>query len=57
VNVQFRVETFNISNTSNFYLQNGKPGDSFGNAGFRQISQTNPNYVSRQYQFVLKVPF
>lgn len=57
VNVQFRVETFNISNTPNFYLQNCQPGDSFGNAGFGQISQTDPNYVPRQYQFVLKVLF
>jgi len=57
VNVQFRVETFNISNTPNFYLQNGQPGDSFGNAGFGQISQTDPNYVPRQHQFALKMQF
>jgi hypothetical protein len=57
LSVQFRVETFNISNTPNFYLENGQPGDSFGNAGFGQISQTDPNYVPRQYQFALKVLF
>jgi hypothetical protein len=57
VNVQFRVECFNISDTPNFYLANGQPGDEFGNAGFPQISQTDPNYVPREYQFVLKVQF
>jgi hypothetical protein len=38
-------------------LQNGQPGDAFGNAGFGQISQTDPNYVPRQYQFALKAQF
>ncbi len=57
VGVQFRVESYNISNTPNFYLQNGQPGDEFGNAGFGQINQTDPNYTPRQYQFALKVLF
>jgi hypothetical protein len=57
VGVQFRVESYNISNTPNFYLQNGQPGDEFGNAGFGQISQTDPNYTPRLYQFALKVLF
>jgi len=57
VNVQFRAETFNISNTPNFYLQSGQPGASFGNAAFGQISQTDPNYTPRQFQFALKVQF
>ncbi|MBB5327759.1 TonB-dependent receptor [Tunturiibacter gelidoferens] len=56
-NVQFRVESFNISNTPNFYLQNGQPGDSFGNSAFGSIAQTDPNYTPRQYQFALKVMF
>jgi hypothetical protein len=57
VNMQFRVESFNISNTPNLYLQNGQPGDSFGNSAFGQISQTDPNYTPRQYQFALKLLF
>jgi hypothetical protein len=55
--MQFRVESFNISNTPNLYLQNGQPGDSFGNSAFGQISQTDPNYTPRQYQFALKLLF
>jgi hypothetical protein len=58
VNVQFRVEAFNISNTPNFYIRNnGQPEQEFGNAGFGQITQTDPNYNPRQYQFVLKLQF
>jgi hypothetical protein len=56
-NLQFRVESFNIANTPNFYLANGQPGDSFGNAGFGTISQTDPNYTPREFQFALKVQF
>jgi hypothetical protein len=29
----------------------------FGTSAFGTISQTDPNYVPRQYQFVLKVQF
>jgi Carboxypeptidase regulatory-like domain/TonB dependent receptor len=58
VNLQFRVETFNISNTPNFYINNANSGNQeFGNAAFGTISQNDPNYVPRQYQFVLKVQF
>jgi hypothetical protein len=57
VGLQFRAESYNISNTPNFYLQNGQPGDSFGNPNFGQISQTDPNYTPRQYQFALKALF
>lgn len=57
VNMQFRAECFNISNTPNLYMPNGNPGDSFGNAAFGTISQTDPNYVPRQYQFALKAQF
>jgi hypothetical protein len=58
VNVQFRVESFNISNTPNFFIANNNSGNQeFGNAAFGTISATDPNYVPRQYQFVLKVQF
>ena len=58
VNVQFRVETFNISNTPNFYIRNNnQPEQQFGNAGFGQITQPDPNYNPRQYQFALKLQF
>jgi hypothetical protein len=58
VNLQFRVESFNISNTPNFFIANNNSGNqSFGNASFGTISATDPNYTPRQYQFVLKVQF
>ncbi len=58
VNVQFRVETFNISNTPSFYIQNNNAGNqAFGNAAFGSISANDPNYTPRQYQFALKVLF
>lgn len=58
VNLQFRVESFNISNTPNFYIPNNNSGSqSFGNSSFGTISSTDPNYTPREYQFVLKVQF
>ena len=57
VNVQFRAESYNISNTPNFYVGNGTSTSQFGNAGFGQISQTDPNYTPRLYQFALKAQF
>jgi hypothetical protein len=58
VNVQFRVEAFNISNTPSFYIANSNSSNqAFGNAAFGSISATDPNYTPRQYQFVLKVLF
>jgi hypothetical protein len=56
--IQFRVETFNISNTPNFYIENNNSSNQeFGNAAFGSISATDPNYNPRQYQFVLKALF
>ena len=55
--MQFRAESFNISNTPNFYIGNGSSGASFGNPAFGSISQTDPNYSPREYQFALKVHF
>ncbi len=58
VNIQFRVEAFNISNTPNFFIGNNNVGNQeFGNASFGTISATDPNYVPREIQFVLKVQF
>jgi hypothetical protein len=57
VKVQFRAEAFNISNTPNFYIGNGSSGASFGNPAFGSISQTDPNYTPREFQFALKAHF
>lgn len=57
VNLQFRAESYNISNTPNFYIGNGTSTSQFGSATFGQVSQTDPNYTPRLYQFALKVQF
>lgn len=57
VKVQFRAESFNISNTPNFYIGNGSSGASFGNPAFGNVSQTDPNYTPREFQFAFKVHF
>jgi hypothetical protein len=58
VNMQFRVETFNISNTPNLFIANNNSSNqAFGNASFGTVSATDPNYVPRQYQLALKMQF
>jgi hypothetical protein len=57
LNVQFRAESYNISNTPNFYIGNGTSTSQFGSATFGQVSQTDPNYTPRLYQFALKAQF
>jgi carboxypeptidase family protein/TonB-dependent receptor-like protein len=57
VKLQFRAESFNISNTPNFYIGNGSSAASFGNPAFGTVSQTDPNYTPREYQFALKAHF
>ena len=58
LNVQFRAESYNISNTPNFFIANNNSGNqSFGNSAFGTISATDPGYVPRQYQFALKAQF
>ena len=58
VNLQFRVESFNISNTPSFFIGNNNTSNQeFGNAAFGTISATDPNYNPREYQFVLKAQF
>jgi hypothetical protein len=53
--MQFRAE--NICNTPNVYIGNGSSGASFVNPAFGSISQTDPNYTPRWYQFAVKVHF
>jgi hypothetical protein len=58
VNMQFRVESYNISNTPNFFIANNNSSNQqFGNSAFGTISATDPNYTPRQYQFALKLQF
>jgi len=56
--MQFRVESFNISNTPSFYIANTNSGNTqLGNGTFGQVTQTDPNYTPRQFQFALKLLF
>lgn len=58
VNLQFRAESFNISNTPSDYIANNNSSNQqFGNNAFGTISAADPNYTPRQYQFVLKAQF
>jgi hypothetical protein len=58
VNVQFRVESFNISNTPSFFIANNNSANqSFGNSAFGTVSATDPNYTPREFQFALKAMF
>ncbi|WP_353069685.1 carboxypeptidase regulatory-like domain-containing protein [Tunturibacter empetritectus] len=57
VKVQFRAESYNISNTPNFYIGNGSSTAQFGSSGFGTVSQVDPNYTPRLYQFALKAQF
>ena len=58
-NVQFRAESFNLSNTPNFYIQNntGNGPTQLGSSSFGQITQFDPNYNPRLYQFAIKLQF
>jgi hypothetical protein len=51
--LQFRAETFNLTNTPNF----ATPSGAFGSAGFGQISSTAGNQNPRQIQLALKLLF
>jgi hypothetical protein len=50
--LQFRVESFNVTNTPSF----GAPGTNFGAGGFGVISDTG-NFLPRNIQLALKLLF
>lgn len=53
LNLQFRAEFFNITNTPNF----GQPGNGLTTAAFGVVSSTAANMTPRQMQFALKLMF
>jgi len=58
--VQFRTEVFNISNTPNYFINNNvnsSPATLLGNSNFGMTQGVDPNYVPRQFQFVIKILF
>ncbi len=55
--VQFRAESFNISNTPSYYINDGSGNVQLGNPSFGTVSNYDPNYNPRLYQFALKAQF
>ena len=53
MNVEFRAEVFNLSNTANF----ANPNNTLGGATFGAITSSQYNYVPRVFQFSLKMSF
>lgn len=51
--LEFRAESFNLTNTSNF----NTPNASLNGANFGQITSLNPAYTPRELQFALKLNF
>jgi len=56
-NLQFRVETFNITNTPSFIIGEGSGSAVLGNPNFGKVVDYDPNYRPRQIQFAAKVQF
>ena len=58
VNVQFRAEAFDISNTPDYYIPNNNSANqTLGNPSFGTVTNYDPNYNPRQFQFALKAQF
>jgi outer membrane receptor protein involved in Fe transport len=64
MHLQFRAESFNLTNTPSFSIASASTTDTVFttaaanvNAGFGQITATNNNYTPRQFQFALKLVF
>ena len=57
VNVQFRAESFNISNTPSYIIPLGSGNAQLGNTAFGTVTNFDPNYNPRLYQFALKAQF
>jgi len=57
VGVQFRAEAFNISNTPSYIFLDGNGDVQLGNSSFGSVTNADPNYTPRQFQFALKAQF
>ena len=58
VNLQFRAEAFDLSNTPDYYIPNTNPGNlQLGSSSFGTVVNYDPNYNPRQIQFALKATF
>ena len=57
VNMQFRAESFNVSNTPSYILTQGSNNVTLATTTFGSITDYNPNYNPRLIQFALKASF
>ncbi len=57
LNLQFRAEAYNISNTPSFIFPLGDGSVELGSTNFGKVSNFDPNYTPRLYQFALKAQF
>jgi hypothetical protein len=57
LNLQFRAEAYNISNTPSFIFPLGDSSTELGSTNFGVVSNFDPNYTPRLYQFALKAQF
>src|SRR5579863_547478 len=57
VKLQFRAEAFNISNTPSFIFPLGSGNTELGDPSFGTVTNFDPNYTPREYQFALKLNF
>jgi hypothetical protein len=57
LNVQFRAESYNISNTPSYIIPLGSGNAQLGNTAFGTVTNFDPNYNPRLYQFALKLQF
>ncbi len=57
LNLQFRAEAFDVSNTPSYIINSGSGPATLGNSAFGQIQNYDTNYVPRQLQFALKLQF
>jgi hypothetical protein len=57
VNLQFRAESYNISNTPSYIIPLGSGNAQLGNPAFGTVTNFDPNYNPRLYQFALKAQF
>ena len=55
--LQFRAETFNISNTPSYQLTQGSGNVQLGNSAFGTVTAVDSNYTPRLVQFALKLNF
>ena len=55
--LQFRAETFNISNTPSYQLTQGSGNVQLGNSAFGSVTAVDSNYTPRLVQFALKLNF